>query len=320
MFSSTPITINVVTLTRKSCSERFHKNAKIGAIMDFAKIRLWPDWECSVRLIYAGRSLDPEATIEQYGIPDEATLHAVLEPIGSNGPNAVHVVPDSKPLDFSNVNVPAAALFAAQEAAKKYWPADRTAPAPEVIARELILALYAKAFGAKPTHSGCGASPKHDASSTLAFSLPPYLDLVWHEFILEVADYVAFCQPAFGFLLPHTSRTAADTEAVKQSRVMLTFTLRSQMPGAPEPNAWCWKSEHVLSQEAQADIDRLLAQEPVAKRTRNKKTQPPKNEQQIAEIRQKDKEKTIFQVFVKTLNGKTLTIRCTEGYLFFVIF
>lgn len=59
----------------------------------------------------------------------------------------------------------------------------------------------------------------------LALSLPPRLDMCWHQFILETKPYEEFCNQVCGRFLHHSSTTVNDSVAQKQNRVDQTIAV-----------------------------------------------------------------------------------------------
>ena len=74
------------------------------------------------------------------------------------------------------------------------------------VAHETFKALFAKSI----------------CEQTLACSLPPEMDQVWHELILNTYEYDQYCRHVFGRFLHHTTSTVDDPVEEKQKRVDLT--------------------------------------------------------------------------------------------------
>jgi len=178
-------------------------------------------------------------------------------------------------------------IFAVEEASKKYWPDTVDAPPSDVIARELALGLFAKA--------GAARGNAHD---TLQYSLSPRLDMVWHHFILETGPYQEFCKKVIGFFMPHTAHTVNDSDELKNARISITLTMRKQIPGSGEPNSWCWS----YYEDGGDDVGDDVVDEPVAHRTRKR------IRNDVQQPKSRKVSKVHFDIFVKMMNGKTLTL------------
>jgi len=111
----------------------------------------------------------------------------------------------------------------------------------------------------------------------LGCSIPPELDLVWHEMILNTEKYQLFCKKVFNEFLHHTTETMNDELEVKQARVDRTLAIcKSVIDPRTE---WKMETKHEIKHEGER------------KRVRETSVLPELN-----------------QVFVKVLNGKTETV------------
>jgi hypothetical protein len=129
--------------------------------------------------------------------------------------------------------------LASRLAAKGQWRLDQC----ETLAQELCRGLVAKSLAKEP----------------LELSLPPKLDVLWHELILETRLYQEVCDKLLGgTFLHHTQTTVSDPLAEKHARVERTLNQYRELFSA-EPNAWCWEQE-----TAEAPVP---AQAPVSSQT-----------------------------------------------------
>ena len=112
-------------------------------------------------------------------------------------------------------------LELAREVAKNYaWSEDQC----EALSHELFYALLCKAC-----YMG----------DSMLLSLPPNLDMLWHEFILNCKDYREFCNTVCdGVFLHHTQFTVDDALSVKNDRVCLTLKIYSSIFPNRTPNKW----------------------------------------------------------------------------------
>lgn len=125
------------------------------------------------------------------------------------------------------------------------------------------------------------------ANESLNASLPPLLDQIWHEMILETQAYRQLCEEVFGKFLEHTARTAADSVHDKNKRIDILVAIWATVyPFVPDPVCWARESDHPAEHSVRG------------KRGRGKKAK--------AEIELWKPD--TFQFFVKTLTGKTLTL------------
>lgn len=69
-------------------------------------------------------------------------------------------------------------------------------------------------------------------------SIPPRLDLLWHEFILETYPYKEFCDNVCRVFLHHTQFTADDELSVKQARVRLALSVYAKIIPSRKPDEW----------------------------------------------------------------------------------
>jgi hypothetical protein len=309
-----PITVHLKTLSGKTISVRSPPHLPISQVVEAECFRQFVVHDdTAVRLIHAGRQLDPNNSLQQYHIGDDHTIHVVftrrqserlveeenrwaLERLRQHHQQELPCRP-SRPRNLVvPVDIQEVMIFAAREAGAKYWPADPTAPTPETIAHELALALFAK------------AAASQDEAMSLHFSLPPRLDMVWHHFLLETQPYAEFCRRVTGLFLPHTARTVNDPDELKNARIAVLLVMRRQIPNFGEPNAWCWSN-------GQAGQDRQVAyaaEQPIARRTRRQCRQQPEVNQsnEVNQVSMANQHGDGgFEIFVKMINGKTETYR-----------
>ena len=157
---------------------------------------------------------------------------------------------------------------AAARVAKLYgWSAEKT----RVNALETFRALVCK---------GCVAGDGLD------LSIPPELDLVWHQLLLETKAYRHFCEHVVGKFLEHTTETMDDTLEEKQARVDRNIAVYLNLfRGYPE-----W------------ELEKEVVEVPGPRRSARlgKRSRPQYEEKSV--------EPQTFQIFVKTLTGKTVTV------------
>jgi ubiquitin len=69
--------------------------------------------------------------------------------------------------------------------------------------------------------------------------LPPALDAIWHECILNTRDYALLCQRVRGCFIHHTTVSELDDEVDRVSRVDQTvIALRKRYREEPDPALW----------------------------------------------------------------------------------
>lgn len=76
---------------------------------------------------------------------------------------------------------------------------------------------------------------KDVVNDQMSCSLPPELDLVWHELILNTLEYAQMCHSTFEKFLHHTTTTVDDPLEVKQKRVDVTLAVCLSLFGEVKP-------------------------------------------------------------------------------------
>jgi hypothetical protein len=96
------------------------------------------------------------------------------------------------------------------------------------LARETHKCLVAKTF----------------APDSLALSVPPVVDAVWHNMILDTVTYGEYCATQLKVFLHHTPFSAADADEVKNKRVAKTAAFYANVYGAAygADVEWIWES------------------------------------------------------------------------------
>lgn len=82
------------------------------------------------------------------------------------------------------------------------------------------------------------------ARRPLKLSVPPMVDAVWHNMILDTKMYAAYCKSDFSNFLEHTPFTVDDDEDVKRARVYKLLALYVTLNNGAEPakeDAWIWE-------------------------------------------------------------------------------
>ncbi|KAJ3328150.1 hypothetical protein HDU76_010505 [Blyttiomyces sp. JEL0837] len=91
----------------------------------------------------------------------------------------------------------------------------------------------------------------------LNLSLPPRLDMVWHAFILETREYIAFCDDiCHGTYLHHTATTATDPVSVKNQRVATTQLIYQTLFRKYPSGEWCWELEKPIEKMANNPMEK----------------------------------------------------------------
>jgi hypothetical protein len=105
----------------------------------------------------------------------------------------------------------------------------------QIAAIQTLIALICKVFSPNDT------------------SLPPLLDHIWHEMILETGDYKKICYSVFKQFLHHTSKTVSDSIEAKNSRidnlVAIWNVLFKSVPRDPK----CWEREQPSRKKGRFD-------------------------------------------------------------------
>lgn len=114
---------------------------------------------------------------------------------------------------------------------EQHWNSAEVSP--DILAVELYRALCCKFV----------------ASDDKLCSLPPRLDITWHAFILETAQYAAFCEDG-GRFLHHTAETVDDPLSLKHARCNTTKELYHLLFAGM--NAWCWELEKITTAPVEA--------------------------------------------------------------------
>lgn len=155
------------------------------------------------------------------------------------------------------------------------WSAEFTA----IAAKQTFFALCCKAI----------------VNESLNASLPPLLDQIWHEMILETQPYRQVCEQVFGKFLDHTARSSNDSVQTKNERIDILVAIWRTFYSFMPRNDACWEREQERRDEPQSPVATR------GKRGRGKKAKP------AAEIEPNNWKPNTFQIFVKTLTGTTLT-------------
>jgi hypothetical protein len=156
-------------------------------------------------------------------------------------------------------------------------------------------------------------------------SLPPHIDLAWHQAILNTALYREFCEELFCRMMDHTTVTSQDSVEAKNNRVSATETIYRKMFNA-EPSSDLWKREDdIHNNDNNAVVEEVVEednQSPRNRRNPSRKSKkrpaspPPSAKKQSAVVDKKLKrehpERDEFLVIVKTLTGKTFTISVSD--------
>jgi ubiquitin domain-containing protein len=80
------------------------------------------------------------------------------------------------------------------------------------------------------------------AHSEFEVSVPPLIDQIWHEMILETKDYREFCK-GLGKFLEHSKRMANDDLEIKNRRINNLATIWSNVYPDVPMDAECWRRE-----------------------------------------------------------------------------
>lgn len=312
------LSLNFRTLTGDTVEMNLRPWDRIIDAKEFLRRRFNQPYR-DMRLIYAGKNLD-NTTFADNNIPTNACVHVIFSDYSQhnnlqhnnlqhNRPIATEEECKRQPKTFQIPEEFVTFLIPlAEKAAREYWPFDVNAPPARVVVLELLMALICK----------CCAGARGNIEATMECSVPVRLDMVWHLFILETSKYHKFCEEVCGIFLHHTSLTSADVLEDKNARVSLTRLFRQQIFRGHPVNEWCWESEESVNAQIPARIAVQKAAEmpvqplePIASRTRKRQ----KNkvvEEQAEEPKNQNVEQNAIQIFVKTLTGKTITVRTTS--------
>jgi hypothetical protein len=90
---------------------------------------------------------------------------------------------------------------------------------------------------------------KSRAAAPMSLSIPPRLDAVWHELILNTEDYAAVCA-TLGRTVNHTTRSAADAAKDKNMRIQRLKAAYEKVYGAVKSydDLW-WRGEKEVEAE-----------------------------------------------------------------------
>lgn len=113
------------------------------------------------------------------------------------------------------------------------------------------------------------------AHSEFEVSVPPLIDQIWHEMILETKDYREFCK-GLGKFLEHSKRMADDDLEIKNRRIDNLATIWSNVYPDVPMDAECWRRED-------SDV------EPATKKAK--------------------KSSNDLKIHVKSMNGQTTTLK-----------
>ena len=89
---------------------------------------------------------------------------------------------------------------------------------------------------------------KSEIEESLEMSLPPLVDLAWHQAILNTRLYREMCESVFGRFLEHTTETSKDSVEVKNARVRKTEVMYEKLFGEKVPED-LWKKEEEQEEE-----------------------------------------------------------------------
>lgn len=160
---------------------------------------------------------------------------------------------------------------AEQVGARLGWSAEFT----RIAAHQTFFALCCKAV----------------VDESLTASLPPLLDQIWHEMILETQPYRELCEQVFGKFLDHTARSSSHSVKTKNERIDILVAVWDTIYHSATRDPLCWERER----------DQIGSPVPVqGKRGRGKKA---KHEAEEVGIWKPDS----FKIFVKSINGKVQT-------------
>jgi hypothetical protein len=114
-------------------------------------------------------------------------------------------------------------------------------------------------------------------------SLPPLVDLAWHQAVLNTQMYAEMCETVFGRFLHHSTVSAQDPVAWKNRRVTATETLYRQIfKEAPPADLWEREEEPVQEEVAKAGKKRAApSPEAVPVEKKGKSEERPEGEFQI---------------------------------------
>jgi|GWRWMinimDraft_12_1066020.scaffolds.fasta_scaffold26264_1 hypothetical protein len=106
----------------------------------------------------------------------------------------------------------------------------------QIAAIQTLMALICKVFSPNDT------------------SLPPLLDHIWHEMILETDDYKKICDTVFKQFLHHTSKTVSDSIETKNSRIDNLVAIWNVLFKSVPCDTKCWEREQSSRKRSRFDF------------------------------------------------------------------
>jgi hypothetical protein len=136
-------------------------------------------------------------------------------------------------------------------------------------------------------------------------SLPTRLDMCWHAFLLETELYQEFCEKVCGVrFLHHTARTQADSEEAKEDRRHVLRVMWATVTENAPIVDWVWSDPN--QEPARIEV------EPKKATTRGRPRKRAKAVSSSEKAVVQGDGHRINQYFIKTLTGKTVTIRASD--------
>ena len=143
-------------------------------------------------------------------------------------------------------------------------------------------------------------------STTTQLSLPPLIDLAWHQAILNTVLYRQLCEMMFMRPMDHTTVTDQDTVEAKNNRVSATETLYRQV-FEEDPPSDLWKREDdrdnnavVVKEEVEEHVEDESHRRGPSRQSKKRVQSASKKPVEDKKLKREDMGRNHFQIFCKT--------------------